>query len=147
MPVGSFNYRVAAIIIKDRKLLVAKSSDYPVYYTVGGTVEMNETAEEAVIREVLEETGYSLEVDRLLIVQERFFTVNSRKLHELAFFYQMKNRDDMLIEDGSFTDQPPKETLHWIPIDDLPATNIVPPMLKTLSLESIDCARHIISRE
>lgn len=41
---GSFTYRVAAIIIKDNKLLMAKHEDYPCYYTVGGKVRINETS-------------------------------------------------------------------------------------------------------
>ena len=47
---GIFTYRVAAIIIKDKKLLMAKHEDYPCYYTVGGKVRINETSEEASVR-------------------------------------------------------------------------------------------------
>lgn len=70
---GSFTYRVAAIIIKDNKLLMAKHEDYPCYYTVGGKVRINETSEEAVIREAYEETGIEFQTDRLSFIQERFF--------------------------------------------------------------------------
>ncbi|MDF2521347.1 MAG: hydrolase, partial [Clostridia bacterium] len=63
--------RAAALIIKDNKFLAAKSTDYDCYYTVGGGIEINETSEEAVIREVYEETGYRLEIDKLAFVQER----------------------------------------------------------------------------
>ena len=61
---GSFTYRVGAIIIKDNKLLMVKNEDYPYYYTVGGKVKINESSEEAVIREAFEETGVALEIDR-----------------------------------------------------------------------------------
>lgn len=47
-PQGFFTYRVAAIILKDNNLLMAKHEDYPCYYTVGGKVRMNETSEEAI---------------------------------------------------------------------------------------------------
>jgi ADP-ribose pyrophosphatase YjhB (NUDIX family) len=144
---GSFTYRVGALIIKDGKLLAAKSKNYPCYYTVGGVVEINETSEEAVIREVFEETGYKLEIDRLAIIQERFFDVDSQRYHELDLFYVMKNSDEMNIEDNSFTDQAPMETLHWIPICDLVNTNIVPSSLKTMSFDNINSIAHIISKE
>ena len=57
----SFSCRAAALIIKDNKLLAVKSTDYPCYYTVGEGIELNETSEDAVVREVYEETGFSLE--------------------------------------------------------------------------------------
>jgi ADP-ribose pyrophosphatase YjhB (NUDIX family) len=144
---GSFTYRVGALIIKDGKLLAAKSKNYPCYYTVGGAVEINETSEEAVIREVFEETGFKLEIDRLAIIQERFFEVGSQKCHELDLFYIMKNSEEMNIADNSFTDQAPIETLHWIPVCDLAETNIVPSSLKTMSFQNINGIKHIISRE
>lgn len=39
----------------------------------GGGVHMNETAEDAVIREVFEETGVHYEVVRLAVIHENFF--------------------------------------------------------------------------
>lgn len=144
---GSFTYRAAAIIIKDGKFLAAKSKDYPCYYTVGGVVELHETSEEAVIREVFEETGYTMEIDRLAVVQERFLSVDGRKCHEVVFFYTVKIPDDFYIAEGCFTDQPPKETLHWISLENMPDTNIVPPFLKTKSFDDISGIEHMISRE
>ena len=54
---GKFNYRVGAIIIKDNKILMVKNESAPYYYSVGGRVKLNETSEEAVLRETFEETG------------------------------------------------------------------------------------------
>lgn len=39
---GNFSLRAAALIIHDKKLLVAKSQDYDCYYTVGGGIRQNE---------------------------------------------------------------------------------------------------------
>lgn len=75
MKQGEFTYRVGAIIIKDKKLLMAKNEDAPYYYSIGGKVKINETSEEAVIREVFEETGVVFEIDRLAFIYERFFDV------------------------------------------------------------------------
>nr|WP_246241199.1 NUDIX domain-containing protein [Anaerocolumna sedimenticola] len=36
---------------------------------------MKETSEEAVIREVYEETGVNFEIDRLVFIQERFLNI------------------------------------------------------------------------
>ena len=140
--------RAAALIIKDNKLLAAKSADYDCYYVVGGGIEINETSEEAVVREVYEETGCKLEIDRLAFVQERFFTVDDQQFHEIGFFYLMKDSDKVNISDNSFTDLPSKtETLHWLRISDLCNINIVPKFLKTKSFDDITGIEHIILKE
>jgi 8-oxo-dGTP pyrophosphatase MutT (NUDIX family) len=146
-PKAEFTYRAAALIIRDHKLLAAKSKDYPCYYTVGGAVEINETSEEAVIREVYEETGLELQVDKLAYVQERFFQNNGQNCHELVFFYTMIIPANIDIAEGRFTDQGPKETLHWLPLNGLREINIVPQFLKTKSFDNITSIEHIISKE
>jgi len=144
---SSFSLRAAALIFKQNKLLVAKSVDYPCYYTVGGAVELNESSKEAVIREVFEETGFTMEIDRLAFVQERFLPVEGKKLHEVVFFYIMKTGGEFTIAENSFTDQPLKETLHWLPLDELYKYNLVPEFLKTKSFDNISGIEHIISKE
>ncbi len=55
---------------------------------------MGETAEEAVRREVLEETGLPYEIDRLAFVHENFFegegSIAGLHCHELSFYFLMK---------------------------------------------------------
>jgi len=138
--------RAAALIIKDNKLLTAKTTDTP-HYTIGGRIEKNETSEEAVIREVYEETGYKLEIDKLAYINERFIEVNGQKIHEIVFYYLMKNNLDINIQDGCFTDQAPIETLHWLPIGSLDKTDLVPPFLREKSFDNIVGIEHIISKE
>lgn len=79
-PSGNFSLRAAALIIHDGKLLLAKSDDYDCYYTVGGGIQQNETSSNAVIRECYEETGFHYEIDRLVFIQERFFTLEKYRL-------------------------------------------------------------------
>ena len=50
-----FNYRVCAMMISDGKILAMHDERSPYYYLPGGRVEIGETAENAVIREVQEE--------------------------------------------------------------------------------------------
>ncbi len=57
-----FRYRAAAIIIEDNCVLFVGNSNEDYYYSVGGGVHMGETAEEAVLREVYEETGVHYEI-------------------------------------------------------------------------------------
>jgi 8-oxo-dGTP diphosphatase len=48
-------HKAAGILIRDRKLLVERSKDKEFFIAPGGSIEDGETAEEAVIRELMEE--------------------------------------------------------------------------------------------
>lgn len=147
MEQGGFTYRVGAIIIKDNKLLMAKNKDYPYYYTIGGKVEINETSEEAVVREVYEETGVVFEIDRLSFIYERFFDVESEHFHQLVFFFLMKENSNMDFTSGE------KETLHWLPLESLDKNYLCPEFLNTNLLDNIKLLdnttsiKHIILKE
>ena len=92
--VGSvkFNYRVGAIIIDQNNLLMIKNSNYDYYYSPGGRVKENETSEEAVLREVVEETNINMKIEKLAYVHENFvyWEIGDEFFHEIAFFYLMK---------------------------------------------------------
>ncbi|EQB89226.1 8-oxo-dGTP pyrophosphatase MutT (NUDIX family) [Clostridium punense] len=146
-PQGFFTYRVAAIILKDNNLLMAKHEDYPCYYTVGGKVRVNETSEETIIREVYEETGIEFQVNKLCFIQERFFQVKGQAHHEIVFYYLMKYKSNTHLPYRSFTDQGTKESLHWLPVESLDETDIIPEFFKTKLLININSIEHIVSKE
>ena len=70
---GLINIRVGAIILKDGKFLMVGNDRADYLYSVGGRIKFGETAEEAVVREVYEETGIKMEIDRLGFVNENYF--------------------------------------------------------------------------
>jgi len=58
---------------------------------------LGETAEDAVKREVLEETGIVYEIDHLAVIHENFFDENQGTLkgvdcHEIAMYFLVKPR-------------------------------------------------------
>lgn len=59
-------YAVRALIIKDQKILLIHSRKYNSYTLPGGGVEKDESLEQAVIREVMEETGLSIKVEQII---------------------------------------------------------------------------------
>lgn len=134
---SSFSFRSAALIIKDNKLLACKNANYDCFYTLGGGINLNEASTDAVLRELREETGYEFEIDRLVFVQERFYTLKDCHHHEVVFFYLMKNID-VNIKSGTTTDRQ-CEHLHWLPIDELDITNLVPAFLKTALKKHTQC--------
>ena len=121
---GILNIRVGAIILRDGKLLMVGNNIRPQYlYSVGGRIKFGETAEEAVVREVLEETGIRMEIDRLGFVHENYFygdakTNLGKLVYEISFFFYMKVPADFEPECSSSTEDDSKEFLRWIDVDD-----------------------------
>lgn len=146
---GTFSYRAGAIIIRDKKILMIKNDSAPYYYSVGGRVKLNETSEEAVVRETLEETGIKFEIDRLAFIHEHFFheEITKEQYHEIAFFYLMKENNNMNFVCKSFGEQGAKENLHWLPIEDLEQYHLFPEFFKTKLLGSIAGFERIVSKE
>ena len=119
---GILNIRVGAIIIKDGKFLMVENDRFDHMYSVGGRLKFGETTEEAVVREVYEETGVKMDIDRLGFIHENFFPGDSlvkrgNVVHEISFFYYMKVPDDFEPECNSFTEDGNKEYLVWISPD------------------------------
>lgn len=95
---------------------------------------MGETAEEAVKREVFEETGVNYEIDRLAVIHENFFNENSGTLkgldcHEICFYFLMKPRGTKELNSNSYTFGV-REEMHWIPISDLDKYKAFPSFMK-----------------
>jgi 8-oxo-dGTP pyrophosphatase MutT (NUDIX family) len=72
-PAGRFNYRVGAIIIRDGKILMVQNQSSSCYYSVGGRIKYGESSAQAIVREVFEETGVCLEIERLGFLHENSF--------------------------------------------------------------------------
>lgn len=130
-----FNYRVCAMMISDGKILAMRDERSPYYYLPGGRVEMGETAEEAVIREVQEEIGITPEIVRPLWLNQAFFTedVDGLNYHELCIYFLMditgtdllSKGDRFLSEEGSRT-----HTFEWLGFDRLKEEYFYPLFLK-----------------
>lgn len=82
---------VSAIIYDDRgNLLIVKNKKGEAFYwsPPGGAVEEGETLDQAVIREVKEETGYDITVTGFHSLREKFFS--AREHHALFFTFYAK---------------------------------------------------------
>ena len=118
---GIVNIRVGAIIVKDGKALMVKSKFGDYCYSVGGRVKFGETAEQAVVREVFEETGYTLSVDRLGYVNEVYFINDNpnafgKPVYELAFYFYMNVPEDFTSLPDRIADG--EEPFAWVAPDD-----------------------------
>lgn len=145
----AFRYRAAAIIVEDGCVLFARNEVDDYYYSVGGAVHMGETSEEAVKREVFEETGLNYEVDHLAVIHENFFIGTSClkgvDFHELTFYYMMKPIGKRDFTRQSTTDSGAKETMYWVPIDELDKCKAYPTFMKEYLSSEHSSVEHIIT--
>jgi ADP-ribose pyrophosphatase YjhB (NUDIX family) len=127
-----FYYRAGAIIIEDNHVLMIKSDAVDYYYSIGGAVNHGETAADAVLREVREETGVDYEIARPVYLYENIFTENNQQFHgvELFFFMKPRGTTDGLVCKSHGMDGA-KEHLHWLPIDSLDDVKLFPEFFKS----------------
>lgn len=146
-----FRYRAAAIIIEDGCVLFAGNEIEDYYYSIGGAVHMGETAEDAVRREVLEETGVEYEIDHLAVIHENFFyedsgSLSGRNCHEVAFYYLMKPRGTKELKSDSYT-MGVRENMFWIPIGELDRHKAFPLFMKDYLQSEHNGIEHIVTDE
>lgn len=146
-----FRYRAAAIIVENECVLFACNEKDDYFYSIGGGVHHGETAEDAVRREVLEETGVHYEIDHLAVIHENFFDKNDGALkgmncHELSFYFLMKPRGTQELHSNSTT-QGVKEKMRWILIKDLDKYKAFPTFLGTYFNSRNSGIRHIVTDE
>lgn len=146
-----FRYRAAAIIVEDGCVLLAGNELEDYLYSIGGGVHMGETAEQAVLREVLEETGVEYEIDHLAVIHENFFDENKGTLkgmdcHEISLYFLMKPRGSKNLHSDSYTFGV-KEEMHWIPISELDKYKAFPTFLKDYLTRKHEGIEHIITDE
>ena len=146
-----FRYRAAAIIVENDCVLFACNETDDYFYSIGGAVQHGETAEDAVLREVLEETGVQYEIDHLAVIHENFFDESGGSLkgmhcHELSLYFRMKPRGTQKLHSNSMT-QGVKEEMRWIPIRDLNRYKAFPTFLKAYLSKEHTGIEHIITDE
>ena len=146
---GRFNYRVAGLLVHDEKLLIMQDKGQAYYYVPGGRIKMNEKSEDAVKREVKEELGIEVSVNRMLWVNENFFKEETvqEQFHEICFFYLLELKDREILKRGKEfeVDENGKiHTYYWKSLDEIKYINLNPQFLRDKVRELPMQIKHIV---
>lgn len=154
MDMGKFNFRVCGLILSEGQILAMHDERSPYYYLPGGRVQLGETTEEAVIREIREELGIQSRIVRPLWLNQAFFTevIDQMHYHELCLYFLMDvSNTDLLSRGESFvcTDAEGGKTLHfeWLPFERLKDEYFYPLFLKEKIFDLPDTLTILTNRE
>lgn len=152
LPVGDgvVNVRVGAIIEKNGRLLMVRSDSLDYSYTVGGRIQFGESAEEAVRREVREETGCELAIDRLGFIHEDFFVGDGadtmgKPVYEIGFYFYMKTPEGFEPRRDGIAEEGRGEHLAWISPEE--ERLIFPTFFKAELKSPVPYVRHFVTDE
>lgn len=148
----TFKFRVSGIIIREGKVLMLEMDDAGFYCLPGGHVELGETTEEAMLREMKEELNEETYIKKYLGNIENFF-ISKRNIviHEIAYYYLMDFKDNVAIKDLVRMENDHgvnvKLNIKWFNLDELDNINIKPMILKEiLTNENIEF-KHLIIKD
>ena len=147
---GRFHYRVGAIIFHRGKFLLMRNEEAPYSYSVGGKVRLGESSEEAVRREVLEETGVELEIERVVAFHEQFFQeeVTGDHTHEIGLYYLMADSKELdHVSCHSVTTRGAGEELFWAAPNEVGEVGFVPSSIGEILTKLPEQFVHIVERD
>lgn len=143
---GRFRLRSVGIIIKNGKVLMVHDEKRKYYYAIGGAVHVGEKTSEAAVREVFEESGLNVEIDRLLFIQENFFEMKDGLHHEVAFYYLMKDIGEQELSGDRVLDFN-DEGLEWLSISELSNYKVYPQIYNEILKEIPNEITHYVVDE
>lgn len=119
----TFNFRVAALIRNENKILVEQNKQVDYYGLPGGRCKLGEDSISAIIREMLEETGEEMEYVRSVGILENFFIsrYTHSPYHEILMIHELKfkNKDTYKKDNIINLEEKKDGKFYWKEIDEL----------------------------
>ncbi len=132
----TFVYRVVGIALHRGRVLLHQVEGWDFWSLPGGRGEFLEASADTLRREMREELGCTVQVERLVWVAENFFEDDGRSFHELGFYYQMALPPDSPLcqSDGPFarrelTGEP--LIFRWFPLAEVGRLPLYPTFLRS----------------
>lgn len=145
------NCRAGAIINHNGKILLHKNTADVYYALVGGRVQIGESSDDTIRREIKEEIGKDVEITGYIATVENFFELKGKKYHEIMFIHQAEftnNEDKKIVEtlqniEGNIEKHIQYE---WIDLDKIEDCPLRPEIIKNVLKEG-KFPTHVINKE
>ena len=128
-----FTYRVTGIVLDGDRVLLQRGDREEFWFLPGGRGELLEPARKTLKREMREELGVEVRVERLLWVMENFYEHNEKSHHELDLYFLMSLPDGSPVcreDEFERDDEGVKLIFKWHPIAELESVGILPSFLR-----------------
>jgi len=151
-PDFNFKFRVSGIVLKDNKVLLVDMDNSGFLCLPGGYVELGETTEIAILREMQEEVSKKFSILKYCGIIENFF-VNKRmqKMHEIAFYYLVSSDEFKDTSDFNLLEidkgREVRLSFKWVPLNELDNYDIRPPFLKDILIRDNLEFKHLVVGE
>jgi ADP-ribose pyrophosphatase YjhB (NUDIX family) len=142
-----FSYRVGGILIHQEHVLCqADKEDF--WFLPGGRAELGESASVTLLREMQEELGIVMKIERLLYVVENFFSDPNDTWHELGLYFLITAPADSYLNQSLETIMCVDEAgnplrFDWLPLAQLEAFPLYPPFFQKALQEIPEHTVHI----
>lgn len=148
---GSFKLRVCGVIKCDNKYLIIRNNNEEFYGLPAGHIHLGENSLDAVYREVKEETGLDVKVEKLLATIELFFNREDNKpFHEIGYYYLMSlvDKKDAIDFQRDEDDQGEMKhhTLKWVSLDEFDKYDVHPSVIKEILETGVEGQNIIINK-
>ncbi len=146
-----FSYRVVGVAIHDNKVLVHRSIIDDFWSLPGGRCEFLEISKDALIREMKEEIGISINITRPLYFVENFFNSEGKDYHEISIFYLLEFPEDskLVFKNEPFygIEDELELIFKWVDINTLETLRLYPLFLRKALKNIKPFPEHIINRD
>jgi ADP-ribose pyrophosphatase YjhB (NUDIX family) len=138
----TFNFRVAAVISHDQKVLLCTIDGLGYWFLPGGRVRFGEPAQRALSRELAEELGHQFPAGRLALVLENIYWDSSLQ-HEVGFYYRLAWPPG-LADSDLYRGTEPGHRFRWVAISQLSSVRFEPAGLIPELQKPSDDVRHVL---
>ena len=144
-----FTYRIGGILIHREHVLCQAATRENFWFLPGGRAELGESATVTLLREMQEELGVTVKIERLLYIVENFFTDTHSSSHELGLYFLMTAPADSYLyqslETFTHIDEVGDQLcFDWLPIAQLTDLPLYPPFFQNALQKIPEQTMHIV---
>lgn len=100
---GKFKFRVCGALKHNGKYLVVQMNQNSFFCLPGGHVELGEDTDMAILREMKEELGYEVKIEKMIAINQNFFkSEDGKNFHEIGVYYVVNAVDESKINTDNY---------------------------------------------